>query len=308
MGLSGRENIPYYVDSIRSLLSQKGNFEAKIAISACCPSPAWQIQGMNTFREIVSYNYILGNYPLSITFNHTVDKCIEAFGEFDGYLYVDSGISFWDPSNRYDALETLINTHKSGPYAITAAMPSNDDGRQWWGIEYKANEDFIFPVGKTTNMHCQIFSEKWRQAYGKILPDIFASHCMESVFSHMCAAINSRFIITPQVHLLHNHSMDGASIGSRNSDPDRAPMSRIFETGGLLYKTKKEMDDVYRRGKHLGFGIEECKIFWPHDPTCYDENGYAKSPLLKDFLRNEMYLSREEFDYGTIPHQFIKGV
>lgn len=305
MGLSGFENIPYYVDSLRSLLSQQ-NVDLKVVISACKATDMWKLQSTNTFQRHVSYNFIEDNLPLSVTFNHTVDKMVKAFGVFDGYLYIDSGISFWDPSNRYDALSSLVKTHQSGPYAITAAMPSNDDGRQWWGIEYQPGEDFIFPVGKTTNMHCQIFDEAWRVAYGKILPDIFASHCMESVFSHMCAAIHRRFVLTQKVCLLHNHSMDGASIGSRAPDPDRVPLSKTFETGGLLFKTKKDMDDVYRRGKHLGFGIEECKIFWPHDPTCY-EDGFAKNPELGEFYKKEMYLTPEEFDYNSVVSNFIRG-
>lgn len=306
--LGGTGNIPFYVDSIRSLLYQHldSKHSFRVCLSACQPSQMWIIQSQNTFGSAISYNFIPENVPLSVSFNHSVEKSIERFGAFDGYLYIDSGISFWDPSCRYDALQKLIDVHESGPFAITAAMPSNDDGRQWWGIEYKPGEDFIFPVGKTTNMHCQIFDENWRLSYGRILPDIFASHCMESVFTSMAAAISRKMVLTQRVHLLHNHSMDGASIGSRSPDSNsRIPMSRIFETGGLLFKTKKEINDVYREGKKWGFGIEECKPYWPHDPECFDENGFAKHLELKDFLRKEMYLTKEEFDYSQIQHRFI---
>ena len=307
MNLGGQGNIPFYVDSIRSMLAQRTKDEFRICVSACMASYTWKIQSRNTFHSAISYNFVEENVPVSVSFNHSVQKMVEQYGAFDGYLYVDSGITFWDPSCRYDALQTLIDVHKSGPFAITAAMPSNDDGRQWWGIEYKPGEDFVFPVGKTTNMHVQIFDEAWRLAYGKVLPDIFSSHCMESVFSHMCAALSRNFVLTQRVHLLHNHSMDGASIGSRSDDADRISLSRIFETGGRLFKTRKEMNDVYIRGKHLGFGIEECKPYWPHDPACYDEHGYAKDPELKEFLRGEMFLTKEEFDYNSLSAYFIPG-
>ncbi len=308
-GISGSENIVYYVDAIRSLLYQNiaDSDDFKIVLSACAPSTMWQIQSTNTFHDAISYNFIGGNYPLSVTFNHTVDKMVEKFGEFSGYLYIDSGISFWDPRARYDAVQALYAKHTSGPYAITAAMPSNDDGRQWWGIEYRPGEDFIFPVGKTTNMHCQIFDNSWRRAYGKVLPDIFASHCMESIFSHMCGAIQKKMILTQDVHLLHAHSLDGASIGSRAPSDDRIPMSDRFETGGLLYKTKRKIDGMYERGVDIGFGIEQCKEWWQHRPECFDENGYAKSPLLKDFFASEVYLRPDEFDYNAISSQFIPG-
>lgn len=309
MGLSGVENIPYYVDSLRSLLSQTmaKSDDVKIVVSACCPTNMAMIQFQNTFGDLISYNFIHDNLPVSVTFNHSVGRCVEQFGEFEGYLYIDSGISFWDPSCRYDALQALWNVHKSGPYAITAAMPSNDDGRQWWGITYEPGVDYVFPVGKTTNMHAQIFSSDWKNAFKRILPDIFASHCMESVFSHMAASIHRKFIITQKVHLLHNHSMDGASIGSRQQDTDRTKMSSMFETGGLLFKTTKDIDQKYMEGVDLGFGIEECKEYWKHRPELFDENGYAKNPGLAPFMAKEMFLNDLEFSYSNIKSVFIGG-
>src|SRR5882672_4756323 len=165
-GIGGRDTqvLTYYIDCIRSLLSQDifggPGDDYKIAISGCMSSdPVQQTLQLLTFGEHLSYNWIEEPLPLSVTFNDTVDHMVKHFGPFDGYLYVDSGISFWDPSGRYDALKNLWDVHQNGPYAITAAMPSNDDGSSWWGIQYRPDEDYVFPVGKATNMHCQIFSE-----------------------------------------------------------------------------------------------------------------------------------------------------
>ncbi len=305
--LRGIGNIPFYVDSIRSLLAQRvdPNVTFRVCISAHAPSQMWHIQSQNTFGNHVSYNFIPDNVPLSITFNHTVSKMIQAHGKFDHYLYIDSGISFWDPSQRHDALQKLLEIHLQG-YASTAALASNDDGRQWLGWDFAANDtEYVFPVGKTTNMHCQFFCDEWRETYGHILPDIFASHTMESVFPFMAAAIKRKNAITRRIQLLHLHSLDGASAGSRNVDPDRIKCSDIFESGGLLFKTKKTMDKRYREGHALGFGWESCKPYWQHDPSCFDEHGHAKQPELKDFLKKELYLSKEEFDYSTVNHHFI---
>lgn len=309
-GISGNTNNAYYIDSIRSLLSQtafhKWGDDYKIAVSGCMMHEGVKNAFSQLFGNHISCNFIDENLPLSVTFNDTVDKCVELYGEFDGYLYVDSGISFWDPSRRYDAIEILYDVFKSGPYAICAAMPSNDDGSSWWGIQYKENEDYIFPVGKCTNMHAQIFSNEWRRTYKRILPDIFASNCMESTFSNMCAAIKQNYIITQKIHLLHNHSMDGASIGSRQYDDDRMPMSSIFQTSGMLFKTKKDMDARYEEGREFGFGFEECSEYWRHDPDKF-ENNYAKDERLKEFLARELFLNKEEFNYDNIQRMFIPG-
>lgn len=302
-----QSNIPFYVDAIRSILSQK-DVDLKLAVSGCCSTDMVKIQLMNTFHNHISYNFIEDNVPVSVSFNDTVDKMHKHFGRFDATLYVDSGISFWDPGQRYDSLAKMIDVHKSGPYAMTAAMISNDIGDSWWAIPQEAlSNDYVFKLGQTTNLHAQIFDRAWKEAYGMILPDVFRTHCMESVFTGMAAAINKKFIRTTKLHLLHNHSMDGASLGGRTTTEDSYPMSNVFELGGVWFKKQKTADVIYREGYELGFSIEECKPYYPHNPDAYDENGFAKSPLLKDFYKKEMYLAREEFDYGSLRYQFHPG-
>lgn len=304
--IRGTGNIVFYVDAIRSLLAQRVDpgIEFRVCVSACAPSQMWVIQSQNTFNSQISYNFIPENVPLSVSFNHTVAKMVETHGKYDHYLYLDSGISFWDPSQRFDALQKLIDVHVKG-YASTAALASNDDGRQWLGWDFEPGKDeYEFPVGKTTNMHVQLFSEEWRDTYGHILPDIFASHTMESVFPFMAASIQRNNVITRGIQLLHIHSMDGASAGSPAVGVDRIACSDTFESGGLLFKTKKTMDKRYREGHAIGFGWESCKPYWQHDPDCFDENGFAKHPELKDFLKRELYLNKEEFDYATLGHYF----
>ena len=304
-------NVPHYIDSLRSILSQTiyDSFgeDFKVAVSGCMMTDRTKQQLYSTFGNHLSYNFVEENLPLSITFNDTIDRCTERYGEFEGYLYVDSGIDFWDPCQRFDALQRLWDVYKSGPYAITNAMPSNDDGSSWWGIQYKQGEDFIFPVGKTTNLHCAIFSQDWKSFYKRVLPDIFASNAMESVFPHMSAAIHRKNIITQKVHVKHMTNLDGASGGSRMPSPDRIPMSDTFQTGGQLFKTKKTIDKKYVEGYQFGAGFEECVDYWKHDPSKFDSEGYALDPALKEFYKKEVYLSQDEFDYRNIRRIFIPG-
>jgi hypothetical protein len=296
-GIGGkeRENVPYYIDCVRSLIAQdiepKHSQDYKIVVSGCMTSDRAKMNFVNYFGDTISFNWIEDPVPLSISFNHSVEQMVNQYGDFDCYLYIDSGISFWDPMERNDALRALYNKHKSGPYAITACKPSNDDGQSWWKIKYREGEDYIYPIGKCTNMHCQIFSNEFKKAYGRILPDIFANNTMESTFSHLCAAISRKYLFTQKPHLLHNHSMDGASIGFRNHD--------------ILFKTTKTMDERYREGVEYGFGYEEYRPTWLHNPEKFDENGYAKDPMLLEFLKKELYLTKEQFDYSQVRNMFI---
>lgn len=310
MGM-GSENAAWYLNCVQSLLRQtaftKWPGDIKVAISGCCTTIGCKGAFEQDFRRNCSYNFIDANYPVSVTFNDTVNQMVKHFGPFEGYLYLDSGISFWDPSKNYTAIEKFYETFKSHNNAVTAAMPSNDDGHQWWGIKYEPNTDLAIPVGKATNLHCQIFPEEWRLAYNRILPDIFASNCMESVFAGMAAAIHKKYVMTQAIEVLHLTHLDGASIGSRRPDEDRFPMSKMFPIGGLLYKTTKDMDARFAEGYELGFGFEECSEFWKHDPEKFDQSGFAKDARLKEFMAKEMFLKEEEFSYNDIVRQFIPG-
>lgn len=302
-GISGQENVLYYIETIRSLLIQTahqnwapGDF--RIAVSGCLTSDGTKGTLQQYFGNHVSFNWIDQPFPLSITFNDTVNKCIKEFGEFEGYLYIDSGITFWDPTLRMDSIEKFYDIFKSGNYGICAAYPSNDDGAQWWGLTYEPGVDNILPLGKATNMHIQIFSNEYQKAYKRILPDIFADNTMESTFSYLCAAIKQKYMITLKLCFQHMHSMDGASIGQRDKSthPDYI-QSSDFQPNVLLFKTKKNMDQRYKEGRPLGFGYEGCKLYWPHMASKYDAEGFAIDPCLKDFMAKELFLKPEEFDY-----------
>lgn len=305
--LGSDQQMPYYIDALRSLLAQTAKNWGKdyqIVVSGC----AMNEPSKNTLREYfgntINLNFIDENYPLSVTFNHTVKKCVEHYGPFEGYLYIDSGINFWDPSQRWDGVELLYNKFKEHDDAVVAAFPSNDDGGSWWGLAM-TQEDLILPIGKATNLHCQIFPEKWRATYGHILLDTFASNCQESLFSFLAAAIKKKYLVTNKVSVLHLTNLDGASFGSRRpNNTDRHPMSPNFETGGLFYKRVKSIDETYMEGREFGFGFEECKVYWLHNPKKFDSNHFALDDRLQPFLKKELFLPPELLNYDQIRSQF----
>lgn len=246
-----------------------------------------------TFGNAISYNFIPGRYPLGVTFNDSVDQMVAKFGEFDGYLYVDSGISLW---GQWQLVEYMAQEHKKSNNAITAVMTSNDTGFEWWGIPYE-DGPYTLPVGKAFNMHFQIFDESWRKAYGRILPDLFASDTSESVFTFMAAAIKKRVSIRREVSVLHVHSMDGASSGFR---------------GKILFPgqpSQKDMNQIYAEGKEFGFGYEECNPEkpWAHDPLKFDAEGNALDERLLPFMRENLFVHPPLFDYATITREFLPG-
>lgn len=281
-GISKKENHDYYCQSINSILSQKGNF--RLVISGCFVDEKIKKILHERFGSKISYLWIDDKLPLNITFNYAVKKSIEIFGKHKTYLYVDSGVTF---GNDRNVIEKMYNRIQKG-YAMVAAQVDSDDGYGLWGIKI-TNEDYVIPVGKAVNLHCQMFHNDILETYNNILPDIFASDTSESVFTFLCSAINKEWIIVNDVKLHHLFNMDGASSGFRGKH-------------NILFKSNKTIEQICEEGKEFGFGYEEVSNVCIHDPNKYENNKCLDERLLP-FLKENLYL--KDFDYTKIPGSFF---
>lgn len=321
-GISGREIYHKYINSIRGILNQKFD-DFRVVLSSCLNSHEVRSILFREFGSKISYCFMDEKLPVNITFNKAVQKMTETFGESETYLYVDSGV---DISNDLDSLSKLYELHKSGPYGMTTSKADCDAGYWLWfgenvpgwsphhspspqqdeecSRQMFLNGHFEIPVGKTVNLHFQLFDNSIYQNFNqKLMPDIFASHSTEGTFTFINSSLNRKFVIHKDVKVSHLTSMDGGSSGFR---PEYAGVPGYQHT--IHFSKKKIMDGVNsQEAKECGFGYEECQSILMHDKSKFDENGYSKDPeRLKSFLINNFYLSEEELNYKNINCNFIK--
>lgn len=295
-----RENFYQYAFHIQTILDQ-GFKDMHLVVSSCMNSDNAKNYLMNTFGKELSYNFIDDQLPVSITFNHSVKKCIEKFGKFDGYLYLDSGINFLGSDDFISKLYDLYSTKK---YAMVSSRVTHDGGWDTWfnGQEESLfnNNVFEIPVGKAINLHAQIFSSEMLEYYGNILPDIFAGQCMESTFSFLCAALKKKWGVHKEVLLNHETSMDGASSGFLPFMWERQGNKKWDH----LFGTNESILDIINRGVKYGMGYEELQGIIMHDKNKYDSDGYAIDENLKSYIKENLYLKQNQFDYNNINHNF----
>jgi hypothetical protein len=298
-GFSGREPVDWYIDCIKNILAQ--DLEGtKVVLSSCGNSSDTIKKLVATFGRSIAYNLIHDRITVNQSFNHTVAKCVEKYGEFEGYLYIDSGINF-----RQDrtVLSKAYDLFKEGKYGMVTVQASNDNGfPQWIGVDgFVENENFVIPVGRACNLHTQIFSNDIFKAFdNKIIPDIFVAYCTESIFSFLAAAVSSRWVILKDVVAEHLKSVDGATCGFDHTGPRGDNKNNLF--GGLdIYEICRDPEALAS-----GFGYEEMQGVLHHDPSKYDENGMVQEPeRLKEFIRTRMFLSKELFDYNDVKYRFL---
>lgn len=310
-GISGEENISYYKKAIAGLLDQSKK-NMRVVVSGCLNNKKTKQDLKNTFGNLISYSFIDERLPVNVTFNKTVQESVKNFGRFKGYLYLDSGI---DLSHDNIAVEHLFYLHTNGNYGMTASRTDTDAGTFVWFNEGKHSYDesgqeklfqknhLVIPVGKALNLHCQIFDDSIFDNFNqKLMPDIFASHCTESTFSYLCAAIDKKFIVHKDVIAKHLTSMDGPSSGFNpelNGFPSWAHSFKMPspETMINLIKNPEAIE--------CGFGYEECRNVLKHNPEKYSKDGRCLDPdRLKKFINENLFLKDNYLDYNQIKCDF----
>lgn len=309
-GISGKENSRYYINSLRSIIDQ--DFDSFDIVASCCLNSETTIKNLlNEFTGKLKFNLVNEKHPVNVTFNHSIRKTVEKFGEYESYLYVDSGTTFVP-----GLLSGLYDRMKTKRFGMVTAQPENDTeyfaglgiGRYRGDDEYARSimfkdGDYIIPIGKGMGTHTNLISNDLRSFYGNVYPDIFAGHCTESTFSFINAALKKQWVVVKDFILSHNISMDGQSSGF-------SPAEWIYKQNRPTFDHPYIIDSILSRvltkkSVKCGFGYEECRGILSHDPSQFDDNYHCVNDDLKYFIKDNLFLKKEELDYDSIRHEYI---
>jgi len=302
-GIARRPDIRNYISSIDSILQQDLD-DCEVVLSSCCNHTEDIGIIKDVFENKISYSQVNDVVPVSVTFNLAVDKAVERFGEFEGYVFIDSGIDF--ENNTY-VLSELYDLFKSGPYGMVAARTDDDMGfKEWYQTDmvgdslFNNNQHLVINVGQAINLHVQLFSNQLRKYYRRCLPDIFAGQCMESVFSFLCAALKTKWVVHKDLIVNHKTNMDGASSGF---SPHKW-MASGNPTWDHMFRTDESILQIIGRGLQFGMGYEELRKIAMHNPAKFNADGFAVDDGLKDYIRDNMFLTNEQFSYADVVQEF----
>ncbi len=300
-GILPGDRTSQYINNINSVLDQTVNLrlDCKVVISDCLSSQDIRQKLISHFGNQLSYNWINTKIPILPSFNHTVLTCVEYFGKFDGYMYMESGVELDDPT-IISQLCSYLNTNK---YALISTVVDTDLGFHYDENPPDLSSDYIIPVGQSLNGHCKIYSEEYFKFYNRIFPDIFAGHCMESVESFCCAAIQKQWIIVANAKVKHDIDVDGQSAGFK-------PIEYVQRTGKPTWDHPYLIDSLQpiffnEEAKRLGLGYEEARKIVMHDPSQFDENQHCINNQLKEYIKKNLFLPEKVLNYAQIPHVFI---
>ncbi|MEK6878868.1 MAG: hypothetical protein AABY22_04635 [Nanoarchaeota archaeon] len=281
-----------YCQSIGSIINQDFS-DHRLCISSCCNSVKLRSHLQNKYNLSCDFYFNYESVPVNITLNHSIQKCVEKYGEFAGYVYIDSGCTLNDDS----ILRKLYETYDGGrKYAMVSCQANNDVGDHEWGIFFD-KELYEVPLDKALNLHVQLFDNEIYKTFNKkILPDIFASFCTEGSFSFICSALKKKWAHLCQLYVDHKKSLDGASACMNGGKHEQI----FIKKGSLL--------DIYfsEEGKLSGIGYESYRGILPYDKSKFDKDGFPLNDSLLNFIKNNLYLKEDEFSYNDMSYEFIE--
>jgi hypothetical protein len=302
-GISGKENIDWYIQCIKSIYNQK-NVEQKIIVSSCLNNDNTIKSLKHNFSdlEIVRFNH---KFTVNMTFNKATKVMIDKYGKFDAYMYIDSGVLITDEN----ALSNAISVMENNKCAMTALQTDTDTGYQYFGPQFKLdsstpqiiNNDFIIPFGTGVNLHAQLFSHEIYDTYNNIIPDVFVAYCTESTFPFICASINKKWMIVKDTILIHKRSVDGASSGQVHVS------KKYMNPWNNLFANRNAEQFIFdEEAVQSGLGYEECNKIMLHKKEAYHEDYKPKNPeLLSKKIKQYFYLNEKELNYIDMPYELF---
>ena len=305
-----RNNNPeWYIECIQSILEQSiDRDDCRILWSSCLNSAECFEKVYSVFRDKISYCLHSHPHTVNVTFNKAIQEAVNHYGNFEYYLYVDSGVTFG--KQKY-LLEKIYQTCKEQDVGMLTVQTDTDEALNSIDSSkyvYQSpspqiiGEHCIVPVGKACNVHAHIYSDELYNLYNsKVVPDVFAAYCTESTFSFLTAAAQQRWIIMKDEQVVHKKGVDGASVCSPHQSVNyNNPWNNLLcDRNALDFINDKQAHEA-------GLGYEECNDIMNHDPDAYNSTGSSKYPdKLAQMINKYFFLSQDELDYDQMKIKFI---
>jgi len=296
-----RDNCNDYIKSIRSILDQNledTDIENKVVVSAVRNSDTCLRRLRSEFGDKIDIIYYGEIWTVNITFNKTIQEVIKRFGGiFSGYVYIDSGVTLIDRN----VIKTMGELLRTDLYSMITIQTDSDNGfTGWLGFDLVRGQDFIIPVGRACNLHCQLFSNELFEAYGnRTMPDVFAAYCTESVFSFMNSAIRKKWVVAKDIIVRHHHGLDGGSMYFDKSSNKfgNSWNNLLFGRNALDFINDPEARDA-------GLGYEEINGVMIHKSDMYEDNFSKDKDRLKNVILKYLFSNPGELDYSNITYTY----
>jgi hypothetical protein len=276
-----RFNAPIWIENINKLKFDP-KYNVDVVISDCCSSTENRKALLDSFPEYISF--IDTQVSVFISFNSTVNRMEALRGEYDYAIYVDSGCFLNDDNKTLDHMFAVLEAYRPGMLQIPATNDNDDEYRK---VDLNVDQDIgLLNRNQFLNLHCVAISSKIKRAYGQYMMDVINDCGLENFFWYLPNSIKLPFAYIPinRLALDHIKAIDGGGVLQTLDN-----FSKKF--------SPNEFRERLREAEDLGIYVgSPCDPFWgPASKIVYFDQ-----PLAYNWVKNNLFLSKEDFDYNKI--------
>lgn len=310
--ISSLESIFWHID-INSLHNS-----VRVVVSSVLSSQKCVQAIKNAFNEKISVFHYEQRYSVQVSCNKTILASIKEFDEeYEGYLYVSSGLVLPEID---DLFPRMISKNNTNEYGIMQLQTDSDQGYQWLGKRNNFNEinfmeDYDIPVGNHCNFHIALLNKELKNFYGVPITDVHGLCCMESGLSYTTYALRKKYILLGNSECLHFVSYDSF----KKMINGNTPMVGHNQPGvncGLLWGRSRQSfaNDTEGVESGLGYypgGIANNDVDWngqilPHNKEKYDSNYFSNDIRLRHAVKRCYYTNQNEINYDLISYNLTR--
>ncbi len=231
---------------------------------------------------------VIHKHPVYPTFNAAI-KFKNSSKHYDYYIYNSEDCVM----SKSDDLVNILKEFDNPRAAMVFPIADFDNTNFYFHFDgYLDTPGQKIPIGESLNMHFAVFSRYYMEKYDFKFVDVLTAFADESLLTFFCAAIDRDWLACRRVVVNHQKvvsKMKGYS-------------------GYHTYANFKSFDQLFKPGYDVGLGFECCQGWFPFNPDCYDNDGRCKKPqALYDYIKENLFLSKELVDYDELVDSAIKG-
>ena len=306
------------LDSVFWHINQNSLNNIRVVVSAVQVNENVLIEVKNKFKDKVTIFTYKERYTVQVSFNKTVLSSLSYFNEtYQGYLYISSGLTLPKTS---DLFPRLISKNNSGEYGIIHLQVDNDQGYTYLGNYTNFDENYLIPIGGSSNFHIALINQSILNYHELPLTDVHGFCSSESGLSYICYALRKKYIILGNSECTHI-----SSTGFEESNSDRHSWSSLPSEFDQIVGYTNPPQELFAPGSHLLWGrtinnflddkegiesglgyysgkfvIDWNGIILPHNESKYDENYFSTDPRLKDAVKRNYFTNKKEINNDQI--------
>jgi hypothetical protein len=306
-----------YIDNLNSIFwhIDKNNLHdrVRVVVSSVLNDDEYINEIKNIFKDRISifkYDY---RWAVQVSFNKTITSSIETFNEeYNGYLYVSSGVNMGQID---DLFLRLIEKNNTNEYGMIHLDVNHDHGHEHMFDDpskqqfLDLSKDYIIPVPRFCHFTISLINKSVRDFFGRAMSDVHGVCGYETSLPFVCSSIRKKQMLLGNSRCQHDYHADSQATREFEESGNffHIPCGLMWGRTYDIFRNDLEGIDAglgHNPGPYMPGAIWEYYKLEPN-MSKYDEESLSIDERLKYAVLRCYFTNKDEVDYDNIKNILI---